>query len=101
MANEQKHRFRDAMDWARCGHWLWTVLSAGWKSFIGVAAVTLIAAVLSNIKHAPLPLLFVYLLCVAVIYAIGWVVRKFAMPPFGITAKFIQTRFLPSSWAQR
>jgi hypothetical protein len=98
MADKQKHRFRDAIDWARRGHWLWTLFPASWKAFFAVAVVASIAAVLSRIRNTPLPLFFLYLLCAVVIYAVGWlVVRRLATPP--ITAKFIRTHLLPSSWA--
>jgi hypothetical protein len=82
MADKKAHRFRDAIDWARRGHWLWTVFPAGWKAFLAGAFVVGITTILARLKDVPLHLLFLSSLAAVVLYAIGWAaVHRFAARP--------------------
>jgi len=82
VAEEKKHRLTEIIDWARRGHWIWTLFPAGWKAYIVGAVVAGITAILALIRRTPLPLLLIYSLLAVLIYVIGWViVQKLAPRP--------------------
>jgi hypothetical protein len=82
MADDKRHWVRDAIDWARRGHWIWTVFPAGSKVWLPGAVVAVTTAGLSLLKGTPLPVLFIYSLSAVVIYALGWfAVQRLAKQP--------------------
>jgi hypothetical protein len=76
MADEKKHRFRDAIDWTRRGHWLWTLFPASWKAAIWAGALAGITALLAIVGKTTAIRWWLYSLAVLASYILVWVAAQ-------------------------